>query len=57
MTLDQINKRSPHRMGRVFESVYLNSKDKTVEPELFDYWGSILGRWYILVKKRRAAIR
>ena len=51
-TLDQLNKQSPHRMGRTFDSVFLYRKGSSTQTDIYDYWGCILGRWYILTKRK-----
>ena len=52
LTLKQINKQSPRSMGRTFDSVYLFRKGSSTETDVYNYWGCILGRWYILVKRK-----
>jgi hypothetical protein len=56
LTLDQINKQSPHKLGRVFDSVFLFRKGSSTETHIYDYWGAVLGRWYILIKRKAVEI-
>jgi hypothetical protein len=52
LTLEQLNKRSLYAVGRDFKSAILYRKGKRGETETYDYWGAILGRWYILVRRK-----
>jgi hypothetical protein len=52
LRLDQLNARSPYAVSRDFRSAILYKKGNRGETETYDYWGCILGRWYILVKRK-----
>ena len=52
LRLDQLNKHSPYAVGRDFQNVVLHKKGRPSETETYDYWGAILGRWYILVRRK-----